>query len=176
MPFPIREQFSPLAPRTVVGLGGRLVTTAVLATCAFLAGCDTHIVDSNVTWVETSAEASEVMSRPRGTFGIAGTPRAIWIDPRGEADFVKEHIPGAINLPFARIEAEHKIAFKEKDVFVVYDSDSDSALATSYAKRLLALGYKDVYCLRGGLKTWKRDGNRVESGMATPATTADTRG
>lgn len=142
----------------------RLTLSAVVATLSVVFGCSTNIVDSNVTWAETSAEALEIMAKPRGTFGIAGTPRAAWVDPRGEAEFKAERIPGAINLPFARIEAEHMVAFKDKDVLIIYDSDSDSALALTYAKRLLALGYKDVYCMRGGLKAWKRDGNMTDKG------------
>lgn len=141
----------------------RVAATVSLAGAALLLGsCTTNIVDPDVSWAETTADAETLMTASRGAFGINGTPRAIWIDPRGEAEFKAERIPGAVNLPFSKLEAEHMVALKDKDVLMVYDSDSDSALALTYAKRLLALGYKDVYCLRGGLKAWKRDGHKTD--------------
>lgn len=156
------------APRSRTALLALAAVGVTLATL-HLPACSTNIVDGDVTWVDSTAEAVELMSKPRGTFGIAGTPRAAWVDPRGATEFAAEHIPGAINLPFPRIEAEHMVAFKDKDVLIVYDSDSDSSLALTYAKRLLALGYDEVYCMRGGLKAWKKDGHPTEKGAAPAA-------
>jgi rhodanese-related sulfurtransferase len=159
--FPNLANSSPFSWKA---LRSAVVSACLAGASVALTGCNTNIVDRDVTWAESTSEALEVMGKPRGAFGISGSPRAVWVDPRGETEYRKERIPGAVNLPFARIELEHMVAFKDKDVLMVYDSDSDSALATTYAKRLLALGYKDVYCLRGGLKAWKRDGHTTDKG------------
>ena len=65
-----------------------------------LAGCNKEVDDRYVLWADTGADAIDLMSRARGTFGIQGTPTSTWLDPRSEADFAAGHIPGAINLPF----------------------------------------------------------------------------
>jgi rhodanese-related sulfurtransferase len=132
------------------------------------AACTPRVDDRDVRWAETTSDAIDLMTRPRGTFGLQGVPNAVWVDPRSEAEFVAGHIPGAIHLPFERLEAEHTVAFRGVDVIIVYDTDFDNALPMAYAKRLISLGYRDVHALRGGLKAWQRDGNEIATGK--PAT------
>jgi rhodanese-related sulfurtransferase len=127
-------------------------------------GCEPKTDDGDIEWLETSASAMEIISKPRGAFGVKGTPRTAWLDPRPEAEFKAERIAGAIHLPLGRIDSEHMVALKEKDLIIVYDAETDNAIAMAAAKKLLALGYRDVYVLRGGLKVWKRDGNSTDKG------------
>ncbi|MDZ4754520.1 MAG: rhodanese-like domain-containing protein [Phycisphaerae bacterium] len=156
------------------GLINRSFVASVLIGAACVGGCTTNVVDPHVMWAETTSDALDLMSKPRGTFGLSGPPNSAWVDPRTESAFEAGHIPGAINLPFERLEAEHVVAFKGIDVIVIYDVDYDSAVQMAYAKRLIALGYKaeNVVCLRGGLKAWKRDGNAIATGKGADATTA----
>ncbi|MFO0826890.1 MAG: rhodanese-like domain-containing protein [Phycisphaerales bacterium] len=159
----------PSAARIVCRLA-EVALVAVMA--AVLPACTPHTTDKVVVFTESPSEAVELMTKPRGTFGIGGSPNAVWLDPRPEADFEKGHIPGAINIPFARLDAEQEFRLRGVTVIVVYDSDFDDALVKAVAKRLVAAGHKEVYVLRGGLKAWKRDGNSVETGAAAPATPA----
>lgn len=141
------------------------LATLVATTSLLVAvGCDVKTRDSDIAWADTSAAAMDLMSKPRGTFGINGTPRAAWLDPRPEAEFKREHISGALSLPLGRVDTEHMVALKDRDLIIVYDSEGDDAIAKACAKKLLGYGYKDVYVLRGGLKSWKRDGNATDKG------------
>lgn len=167
MPFQTPTQISDSLLRSMPGRRmRRSVITALLAAAslALTGGCEPKTDDGDIEWLETSASAMEMISKPRGAFGVKGTPRTAWLDPRPEAEFKAERIAGAIHLPLGLIDAEHMVALKEKDLVLVYDAEPDSAIAMAAAKKLLALGYRDVYVLRGGLKAWKRDGNSTDKG------------
>lgn len=158
-----RTLFSARSSRRVFGNGA--ITSLVLLTgLAVGSGCSNKVDDRDVRFVDTTSSAMEVMTKPRGALGLKGPPKSVWLDPRTEAAFATGHIPDAVNLPFARLEAEHALVLKDVDLIVVYDAAFDDTLPKAVAKRLLILGYKDVYVLRGGLKAWERDGNRVAKG------------
>jgi rhodanese-related sulfurtransferase len=143
-------------------------SVAAAALCLSLVGCTQKTDDTKIVWTESTSEAVDLMTKARGTFGINGTPTAVWLDPRSEMTYEAGHIPGAVNLPFPRLEAEHTAALEGVDVIVVYGTDYDDTLVKAVAKRLIALDYEEVYILRGGLKAWTRDGNAVEAGPAKP--------
>ncbi|MCX6543414.1 MAG: rhodanese-like domain-containing protein [Acidobacteria bacterium] len=72
------------------------------------------------------------------------------IDLRGEAAFAQYSIPGAINVPTARL-IDAGLGRPEK--LVLY---SDDGVGAAQAWMLLrARGYKAVYMLKGGLDGWK---------------------
>jgi rhodanese-related sulfurtransferase len=138
----------------VAGISSGLVTV----------GCTAKVDDSYVQFTETTADALDLMTKPRGTFGFEGAPNAVWLDPRTSAAYEAGHIPGAISLPFARLDAEQAVVLKDVEVIVLYDADFQDDLVKAVAKRLIELGHKEVYVLRGGLKAWRRDGNPIEAG------------
>ncbi|MDZ4829852.1 MAG: rhodanese-like domain-containing protein [Phycisphaerae bacterium] len=154
-------------PRLNLFLAPRHVSAVVLAIA--IGGCQNNVYDSDVEFATTGSDAVDLMTKPRGTFGIAGTPKAVWLDPRSEKDYAAGHIPGAINVPFPRLESEQEIVLKEVDVIVVYDNNNDDALVMAVAKRLITLGHKEVYVLKGGMKTWTREGNALETGTGANA-------
>jgi rhodanese-related sulfurtransferase len=94
--------------------------------------------------------------------------RTAWVDPRTTELYAKEHIPGAICLPFPRMQAEAETTLKGYDQFIVYDTDWEDTIGKAASKRLMELGFDNVYTLEGGLKAWKRDGNSVETGVPAP--------
>jgi rhodanese-related sulfurtransferase len=145
------------------GVNACLLLPALIG-LALATGCSNKVDDRDVQFVDTTSSAMEVMTKPRGALGLKGPPKSVWLDPRTEAAFAAGHIPDAVNLPFARLEAEHAIVLKDVELIVVYDAAFDDTLPKAVAKRLLTLGYKDVYVLRGGLRAWERDGNRVAKG------------
>ncbi len=93
---------------------------------------------------------------------LRGATTGVWLDPRTDDEYRKEHIPGAVHLPMQRVREDHSI-LRQYDVIVVYGNDFNSPRATAVSKTLMELGHRDVRTLRGGLKAWKEAGNPTES-------------
>jgi rhodanese-related sulfurtransferase len=121
--------------------------------------CTRKTSDRDLVFV-TPAQAVEKFSERPGLFGKP--IRGVWVDPRRPESYAKEHVAGAISLPLARMEAEAPIALRNYDLFIVYDTDFEDTIGKAASKRLMELGFDDVYTLEGGLKAWKRDGYEVE--------------
>ncbi len=130
---------------------------------SLLVGCDRSTTDRDILWV-TPREAIGLSEKPMGTFGSKGPPRTLWLDPRLPDQFTREHLPGATNIPFPEIAKSHEATCKDFDLFIVYDSDYDDVMAKAASKRLLELGYNEVFTIRGGVKAWQRDGLKVDKG------------
>ncbi len=137
-----------------------LVAFLVLAACTVCGGCQNTTSDRDLVY-RTPSELIELANTARGPFGGGELPKVLWLDPRTPAEFAAEHLPQATSIPFPEIERTHEVSCKGFDFFVVYDSDYDDVMAKAAAKRLLELRYKKVYCIVGGLKAWKADGNPV---------------
>jgi rhodanese-related sulfurtransferase len=74
----------------------------------------------------------------------------------------KEHIKGAKNIPLEKIGSEATELFDKDDQIVVYCSDYDCTASPTEAKKLDALGFKNVYDYEGGKKEWKEAGLPME--------------
>ncbi|MFO0872683.1 MAG: rhodanese-like domain-containing protein [Phycisphaerales bacterium] len=103
------------------------------------------------------------MTGKQGAFGIGGVPDGVWVDARDERSYAKSHIPNAISIPFPRVDEMYP-TIRDREIIIVYDSDYDDIVAKAASKRMLELGHKDVYTLRGGIRAWERDGNPVVTG------------
>jgi len=140
----------------------RFLTFALLA--AFMLapglGCQISTSDRDLVY-RRPAEAVEMANTPTGAFGSGGPPKVLWLDPRTTKEYDAGHISQAISLPFPEIEKTHEVTCKGYDMYIVYDNDYDDVIGKAAAKRLLELGYKNVYNILGGLKAWKADGNAV---------------
>jgi rhodanese-related sulfurtransferase len=79
-----------------------------------------------------------------------------------EEEFNKSHIAGAINIPLKRIGTEAEQKFSKNDEIVVYCSDYDCTASPKAAKKLVSLGFKNVYDYKGGKKEWKEAGLAME--------------
>ncbi|NJK98387.1 MAG: rhodanese-like domain-containing protein [Bacteroidales bacterium] len=79
-----------------------------------------------------------------------------------EEEFKKSHIKGAINIPLKKIGTEAKQRFSEEDEIVVYCSNYDCSASPTAAKKLVSLGYKNVFDYEGGKKEWKEAGLPME--------------
>ena len=127
-------------------------------------GCSQSVSDRNLVLVDP-AEARQLMEDRRKLLG--GVARGACVDPRGEAAYLKGHIPGAIHLPFQKVSSDNK-KLREYDVLIVYGDDYNDQLANGMSKRLIELGFKEVRTLRGGLRAWTEAGLELDSGQ--PAT------
>lgn len=133
---------------------------AIGVCAAGLAGCDSNKVsDRDIEFLEVD-DAHSVSAGRAGVLGM-GERKPIWIDPRTEAAYQAEHIPGAVNIPLGSLR-EDDPRLKGFNIFIVYASDYGDPLASAMTKRLLAAGFDDVRLLRGGLRAWKEAGNSVE--------------
>jgi len=150
----------------------RFILVLILGSITLLAagGCDPKTSDRDLVWVDPTAAMEVGMSR-RTLLGLGRATRVCWLDPRSPAEYAKEHIPDAINLPFPAISDRAQVDLAGYDEFIVYGTDFADPLPASASKRLMEMGFKKVFTLRGGLRAWKRDGQPVVSG-ATPEGTA----
>lgn len=127
-----------------------------------LAGCGGPKVSSrDLRYVDVS-EATTVIQGRKTFFGL-GQKTAAWLDARDRDAYTAGHIPGAIHLPLNEVKVDDR-RLAGVDVLVVYGEEYHSPIAEAMSKRLLALGFKDVRTLRGGLEAWKSAGNAVETG------------
>ena len=91
---------------------------------------------------------------------------AVLLDPRPAAKFEKSHLPNAINIPMPEIILGHPELAKAKNI-IVYAGGWQDYMSSAAAKKMLALGYKNVYDFRGGIEQWKTEGGRVIEGRPT---------
>ncbi|MEC7353103.1 MAG: rhodanese-like domain-containing protein [Planctomycetota bacterium] len=133
-----------------------------------LTGCKNSTSDKDLKFVN-STRAIELLEVRTGAFGSRGTRVNVWLDPRTLAEYEKAHIPGAISMPFPRIEQDAKSRLINAATIIVYDTDWDDVIGVSASKRLMELGYSEVYTLRGGIEAWVADGHGVASGPPTEA-------
>ncbi|MCC6581172.1 MAG: rhodanese-like domain-containing protein, partial [Phycisphaeraceae bacterium] len=83
------------------------------------------------------------------------------VDVRSPQRYEAGHIPGAINIPLATIKPDDD-RLKDADAIVVYAAGWAEYLSPAGAKKLLAIGYENVFDFRGGLELWQAYGGRVE--------------
>jgi rhodanese-related sulfurtransferase len=85
------------------------------------------------------------------------------LDVRGPALYAAGHVPGAVNLPHARIVEKNLEAFPADALFVVYCSGPHCNGADRGALRLARLGRR-VKKMIGGIEGWKDEGLGLEQG------------
>ncbi len=81
--------------------------------------------------------------------------------------FEKEHIPGSMNIPVARLEFDAPGAIDRDELVIVYSDASACGANAVGADRLVTIGYKSVMRFKGGLEEWKKAGYPVEGKGAT---------
>ncbi len=136
------------------------------ASLAVPAGCTRSISDRDLDLVDPG-EALELVEGRKKLLGLAGTETGAWVDPRGARAYREGHIPGAVHLPFQELAAQQQ-RLRDYDVLIVYGTSVKDDLADGMSKKLLALGFKDVRTLRGGLRAWTRAGFELETGDPRP--------
>jgi rhodanese-related sulfurtransferase len=88
------------------------------------------------------------------------------VDARDKDQFIKEHIPGAVNIEWRRVLAERSRIPKDKPVLLYCNTGSLSAQA-GFALRVA--GYENVRILQGGFAEWKAKGGMDAAEKATAA-------
>jgi len=145
-----------------------LIASFLIVAALSLAACDRNIKvsDEDIRQLQYKELVTMRENKPRNTnmlnmFG-SKTELTVVVDPRPEHRYAAGHIPGAVNIPLPQIVAGHRALAEAKNI-VVYGSGWLDYTSPAAAKRLMALGYRNVYDFRGGLELWKSEGGRVES-------------
>lgn len=92
----------------------------------------------------------------------------VLVDARSEQDFTECHIPGALNLPYRKINKETTGHLAKEKPVVVYCWSPGCNAANKAAARLSALGFQ-VKEMIGGLEYWRREGGEVEGTLGEEA-------
>jgi rhodanese-related sulfurtransferase len=77
----------------------------------------------------------------------------VLLDVRTNNEYAQGHIPGAVHIPLSEIGEKVKKLKKDKDIVVFCASGNRSIWAI---KRLMGMGFKNLYNLKGGYRAWKR--------------------
>jgi rhodanese-related sulfurtransferase len=77
----------------------------------------------------------------------------VLLDVRTNKEFDQGRIPGAVHVPLTEVGTRVKKLKKDKEVVVYCQSGTRSIWAI---KRLIGMGYKNLYNLKGGYNAWKR--------------------
>jgi rhodanese-related sulfurtransferase len=77
----------------------------------------------------------------------------VLLDVRTNKEYTQGHIPGAVHIPLTEIGDKVKKLKKDKDIIVFCQNGNRSIWAI---KRLMGMGYKNLYNLKGGYRAWKR--------------------
>jgi rhodanese-related sulfurtransferase len=111
---------------------------------------------------ETTVEAAQVTTQE-----LAGAEDVLYVDARPEAEFEREHIAGAVSLPYPVLDdpPPDKVASlkRRKRRIVTYGGGGRGDLGKMMASVLTELGVENVNHLEGGLQAWKARGGRTET-------------
>jgi rhodanese-related sulfurtransferase len=75
------------------------------------------------------------------------------LDVRTDREYENGHIPGAVHVPLSGLGGKFKKIKKDKELVVYCQSGNRSIWAI---KRLMGMGHKNLYNLKGGYNAWKR--------------------
>jgi rhodanese-related sulfurtransferase len=90
----------------------------------------------------------------------AGCDGFVVVDSRSRDAYDEAHVPGAVHLHHADIDATTTASFPPDAVLVVYCWGPGCNAATKGARRLAALGFR-VKEMIGGIEYWRREGYPV---------------
>jgi rhodanese-related sulfurtransferase len=77
----------------------------------------------------------------------------VLLDVRTDKEYAQGHIPGAVHVPLTDVGEKVKKLKKDKGIVVFCQNGNRSIWAI---KRLMGMGYKNLYNLKGGYRAWKR--------------------
>lgn len=75
------------------------------------------------------------------------------LDTRTEKEYKQGHIPGAIHIELSDVGSKAKKLRKDKEMLVYCQNGNRSIWAI---KRLMGMGFTNLYNLKGGYSAWKR--------------------
>ena len=79
-----------------------------------------------------------------------------------EKSYREKHLPSAINIPLSKLDELAEKMLNKDEKIVVYCASYKCKASTNAARRLLDLGFKNVYDFKGGKKLWELAGFSFE--------------
>lgn len=86
----------------------------------------------------------------------------VLIEVLEEQEYKRMHIKGSINIPLKHIAHEAEKRFNKDEELIVYCSNYDCGASPAAAKKLEAVGFKNIKDFEGGKKEWKEAGFPME--------------
>jgi rhodanese-related sulfurtransferase len=88
-------------------------------------------------------------------------PALLIVDVRSQGEYDKDHIPGAVHIPFYTVRSGiREIGYSQKDPVVLYcEHGPRSGLASL---TLYLSGYEQIYSLDGHMNGWRANGFPIE--------------
>jgi rhodanese-related sulfurtransferase len=92
---------------------------------------------------------------------MAETPAPLLVDVRSRDEYARDHIPGAVHIPFYAIGSglQERGYPKDRPVVLYCEHGPRAGLA---GISLYVQGYGDVYSLQGHMQGWRQRGLGVE--------------
>lgn len=88
-------------------------------------------------------------------------PSPFIVDVRSQGEFDKDHVPGALHIPFYSISSGlNKIGFSKKDLLILYCEHGPRSGIASLT--LFLSGYEQVYSLDGHMQGWRNNAFPIE--------------
>ena len=96
---------------------------------------------------------------------LFNTGEALFIDARTEAEYLNEHIPGAISLSIDELsDPEPLLLSLNAANYITYCDGESCLLSTDLAYVMAGLGMEPVYVYHEGLEVWNANGLPVVRG------------
>ncbi|MEL6864307.1 MAG: rhodanese-like domain-containing protein [Bacteroidota bacterium] len=128
-----------------------------LVLCLFFA-CQSNSADSSAAQAASSNSASSTYAKldPAQFAAKLEETKGQLVDVRTRKEYVAGHIEGSVNMDFHGSKFEEQLLQldKEKPVFVYCKSGGRSGKT---GNRLKSLGFKEIYDLDGGYKSWLKN-------------------
>ena len=119
----------------------------------------------NVIACDTAPKTSDLNLQHLSYRGLQGVlaeatekKTVLIIDIRPPEDFEQGHIPGAVNIPDPKqfmLIGPNDPRLLNADKVVVYGEDFRRNFADPAAKRLIAMGYSNIFSFPGGWREWQ---------------------
>lgn len=80
-----------------------------------------------------------------------------FVDARNREDFLRNHIPNSINIPYYQFEeySSELNKINKENAFVIYCNGKDCDMSDMLADVLFERGYKKIYLFVGGWEEWE---------------------
>ncbi len=90
----------------------------------------------------------------------------VLLDVLSPESYRQQHLPGAINIPFDKLDAEHLADLPKEKEIVVYCASFACTASPTAARMLEEMGFTQVTDYEGGLEDWREAGYAVHHGDA----------
>lgn len=93
---------------------------------------------------------------PQQATNLVNRENAVVLDVRPEDEFRKGHIPGSINIPYAKLADRLDELEKHKQVPLILTCNLGNH-SSAAGKMLKARGFENLCRIRGGIQSWRAD-------------------